>query len=455
VIAEQLGVEIPGHLRSLVGIVDQEVGSMISKTGDWRNSLDLIEGEIGGLGDAMSDLDDQWTEKVSGNTIIEENIKWLDSLAQIQNKIYEVGDTVTWFDQEYQIFTRNIDTATRQNGIARLEEMRSVIEQMGLDHGKTFEEMAGKIAYYSDSLDTLAGELGIVIPDALDTLQDRWNYVWSAMASDTEALYLGPDGVLRNILDTLSLIGQQTAAQIGSKYGVYTQAEKEAMTIEFSQMGHLWQSNRDTILSSEANMRGFLNDLERLVVIDDAQAKYDRFLASMRQWYSHLQAGETWDGSKWIKPIQAASGANFIVPPGFDDTFPLRAKSGELVQIYTPEETNEIMRVMTRMRDFPVVPAARTSEDSPPFDPSLFINYPSTKSGSDTPHVEPGQTRKEENQGAVVAREGDIINYNFYFPKGTSGNDKDEIVKALKEVIRSDRDGVTKYVKEKIEEYEV
>jgi hypothetical protein len=118
---------------------------------------------------------------------------------------------------------------------------------------------------------------------------------------------------LRSLLDTLAYIGQQTQNQIGGNYGVYTEAEKQEQTVKFFQMGHLWESNKNTILSSEANMKRFLTDLENLHVTDAAKGQYDKFLASMRQWYGHLQNGETWNGSQWVAGENSGGGNNFGV----------------------------------------------------------------------------------------------------------------------------------------------
>jgi hypothetical protein len=101
----------------------------------------------------------------------------------------------------------------------------------------------------------------------------------------------------------MGYIGSQTYSEIGGKYGVYTDEDKQAMTAEFFQMTHLWQASRATILSNEQSIKRFIQDLEGLTVIDESKEIYDNFLTAIRQYYAHIQRGESWDeqNKSWLK----------------------------------------------------------------------------------------------------------------------------------------------------------
>lgn len=186
------------------------------------------------------------------------------------------------------------------------------------------------------------------IGDTMKVLDYEYTVLISNMGDQTERFAMNAQGQIRTLLNQLALIGKETAGQIGSRYGVYTDEQKQGMTAEFFQMSHLWQDSRATILSSEESMRRFLQDVESLVVIDEAKDIYDKFLKSMNQWYGNLARGRTWDEATktWIDPVSAARGIQFVVPPGFDDEkygFPMYVHSGELVQVYPRDETNRIL----------------------------------------------------------------------------------------------------------------
>jgi hypothetical protein len=186
------------------------------------------------------------------------------------------------------------------------------------------------------------------IGDTMKILDHEYTVLISNMADQTERFAVDAQGNMRSLLDMLALIGQQTQGEIGSRYGVYTDAQKQSMTAEFYQMAHLWQGSRATILSSEESMERFLSDIESLVVIEEAQETYNKFLKSMRQWYGNLARGRTWneENKTWIEPVSAARGIQFVVPPGFENEkygFPMYVHSGELVQVYPREETNRMM----------------------------------------------------------------------------------------------------------------
>jgi len=210
--------------------------------------------------------------------IQDETSGWRRGLKDVENQLKATGDTVAWLDDEYY------DKMRGHSIITLTEEWITVLS----------------------SVDTSM----YTILDTFSTLDYEYTIIMSNMADETERFAIDAEGNIRPLLNMLALIGQETSSEIGGRYGVYTDEEKQVMTAQMYQMASLWQNSRATILASEESMRLFLNDLESLVVIDEAQDVYDRFLASMKQWYAHLEKGETWDeGTKtWAPDVTAATG---------------------------------------------------------------------------------------------------------------------------------------------------
>jgi len=189
------------------------------------------------------------------------------------------------------------------------------------------------------------------IIDAVTVGDTVYKKVMQSMSDSTQALYLGTDGVLRSLRDIIALQGQVTANQVGGNYGVYTQDQKIANSLKFHQLGELWTANRATILGDKSWMSTFYRDLYALRggVLDDETYQFNKFLASIGQWNTHIQAGHTWDNinQKWIIP-QAAAGGLFIVEPGYPQNQPgknIGVHSGEMLRVYTAAETSKYMGI--------------------------------------------------------------------------------------------------------------
>lgn len=196
----------------------------------------------------------------------------------------------------------------------------------------------------NEKWDTSLSNIGLTIDDlkaAITNLGFKWDDVMGDMSGDTSTL----QGLLADtqisLADLLGQLGAATTGDIGQHYGVYDQAEKEAMTLQFRQMGSLWEQSRATILSDPSHMAKFLRDLEGLKggIIDENVDQYNRFLASIRNWNIHVQRGDIWDEAtkKWTPAPGFASGtllSGFKVPSGFDnDNFPVMVSSGETVHV--------------------------------------------------------------------------------------------------------------------------
>jgi len=547
-IAESLGATIPEELQNLVNAASGTFDAATMASKKWQNSVTAAGEEISEIPEIIGKFGNKNQEVTE--EVVNQNNNVINTLTKIGDHYYMNSVALEVLGQKYQGFQ------------SVLEGTELIVDKLAGGFETALFNMGGNTDALAGLIDDLATKLGVTIPDTLDTLEDKYKYVMAAMAKQTENYFTGPDGVLRSLLDTLAYIGQQTNQEIGGNYGVYTEAQKQEQTVKFFQMGHLWESNKNTILSSEANMKRFLDDLQNLHVTDAAKSQYDKFLASMNQWYSHFTKGETWDGSKWVKgegggdpnlgiyteaqkqamttrfnemarlwqdrkddilaretnlrgfiseldglvvissakskydnlsnavhaaaahfekgetwdpvndkwivPAKAARGASFIVPEGFDDdTFPIYAKTGEFVNISTVEQTREIMKLLSRMQDYPAYlpdyQGQRQSDEQDdeqdnekrlPFNPFQVASNRRTTIYDDFADTGRPVQPSQEPQKIQLQQTGPTYIINNYFPRGTSAKDKDVIVECVREAVRSNEGGFTGFLVEKIEEYD-
>lgn len=293
-IGDALGADIPEDLRNLVAVTTGTVDAATVPVKNWKQSWNALGDEISGIPEIIDNYGNKNTEVT--DKVVEQNQDVIKNLTAIGSAYYMNSTALEVFGIKYQGF--NLCIAGTE---AIVDKLAGGFESALFNMGGDTQKMAGLI-------DDLASRLGITLPNTLTDLEGKYKYVMAAMAAQTENYFLGPDGVLRSLLDTLAYIGQQTSGEGGSNYGVYTEAQKQEQTVKYFQMTHLWGANKNTILSSESNMKKFLDDLQNLHVTDAAKPQYERFLASMRQWYAHLAKGEKWDGSKWIPGENSGGG---------------------------------------------------------------------------------------------------------------------------------------------------
>jgi TP901 family phage tail tape measure protein len=317
----------------------------------WENANSIITGDPAAMARFLADL-----EALSGGIIDESNEQYQAFVESIRwwNERIQAGYT---YDDEAGWTPPPVDPYANYTseffGKKYLEidipSISAEMQEMAAAAATSLSGMNINSDSFANSLTQIANQFGITIPDTLTTMQQKYNFVMSTLTGSTDNLYLSTNNVLLTLKEIISQQAKATYTDIGSNYGVYTDDQKNSMTMRFRQMGYLWQASRDTILSSPANMARFLSDLEGLKggINDDTLDQYNTFVSAIRQWNEHLKRGETWNGSGWDKPPQAALGGTFIVPPGYPSTMPgmnIGVHSGELVQVYTASETADILR---------------------------------------------------------------------------------------------------------------
>ncbi|MGD2087261.1 MAG: tape measure protein [Candidatus Aminicenantes bacterium] len=249
VIAVKLGADIPYALQGLTGQVTDSLDRMAVKTGFWEGSLDDVQDKMASIMGTMDDLDRRNTKIISGNTIINQIKLWWDSLDRVEKKYY-IGlyDGLINFHKNHGIVIREITEETQNKWLITLEKIE---EQMRYAH-----------------------------PDALDLLQQKYDWVMTQMTASTETLYLSQDGVLRTYHEMLRMNAENQSFDF-SHYGIFSPEQKEDSTIKFLAMQNAWNENMDSILSNFNWASSFLSDLQNMqgsMVDDYMNAEYLEFL---------------------------------------------------------------------------------------------------------------------------------------------------------------------------------
>ncbi|MCP4213562.1 MAG: hypothetical protein GY765_02845 [bacterium] len=354
--------------------VGDSFGEMDEETGIFADSVDEVVKNVLQIGEAIEGVDETWKNAVTGNTIVAENEKWLESLAAIDDEIWKIGDTVRIGDREYTLLMRNIDEATREGWLQALEAIENKM---------------------------------LALPDDMEVLLDQYQWTLSMMEQANDDYYLGLDGVVRTLTDVLALQGQIEAGEgTGGRYGYYSDEEKQENYVEFKRLGHIWEAQRDSILSSPEGMGNFLRDLENIeMVTDDEQWQYERFLASMRQWAAHVENGDSWNGSGWDDTEAPAAEARRAYSPAADTAPPLARQASPLHDTFM----------------IPPLPKPTSGPGgcSCPTLPPIKIDLPEPK----------------------IIEKGDTYIINNYFPEGCKEIDKAGLVKVLDEVFTDNYKG--------------
>jgi two-component sensor histidine kinase len=162
-------------------------------------------------------------------------------------------------------------------------------------------------------------------------------------------------------------------------------------------------------------------------------------------------------------PVSASRGASFIVPNGYEENltrpwagYPVLAHSGELVNIFTREETRQILSNPNRVGSDIALPASpflayETLND--------FFNYKDFDNDKDAPEVKPNDgiapvyiptEQKKEIKIEVKINIGDI---NINIPGERSGDntiDKEELRMVISEMIGDDFRGIGEEIAETV-----
>jgi DNA-binding transcriptional MerR regulator len=353
-IVKLLGGDIPYAVSNLTGQVRTSMDSIAGETGKWGGGLQDIVGNIQDVEGALRSLDTTNTQVVSGNTILNEWFKFQMAVIETDQDIKNIKPTLRMLDTEFQDalpVIQSVFAGFQQSTWDWEKKLKDVQVAMATASSSEMPELQGKYneiltgmnadtLMFKDYLLDIVSQIGIEIPAEMTNMQDIYSLVMQNMTSATGGYKMSADGVLMTLNQIIVKQSQALANQsgFGSGWGVYTEEEKIQKTTEFKAMARQWADNRALILSDESYMKNFLNKIQSYkdAITDDYKGQYDRFAASMKQWYSHLEKGEVWNEStlSWIKPIAAASGFDGEVRK---PTFFLAGEDGEEHVRITPK----------------------------------------------------------------------------------------------------------------------
>lgn len=384
--------------------------------GRWTDSLDHIQDQThewkGSLGDvndmisstltsSVSDLDRHYTDHMTGHSIVTETKKWLDMLKKVDEEgLYKLIDTFTLLDMEFGRVVMKMG-----------DQAQTFL--LGLD-GK-IRDLAGAIGYlgqqtYSD----VGSNYGVYTDEEKVEMTAKWKqmtHLWQADKntilqdqSSMERFYRDLQGLVvtddfQDEYERFKLNISQWLAHLqrgetwnGSSWekpevapgyegiGLYSQEQLEAMTDVYKGYRNQWNSHKDTILLNQGNVQSIISKLNGLTVVDTQKNSYNSLLSELGTALQKLKDGFSWNNGSWTPPVSAASGASFIVPSGYEydpsrpySGFPISAHAGELVKIFTREETREILRIQQQatspmtLHDYfiPEYPEPEDEQDTP------------------------------------------------------------------------------------------
>lgn len=150
-------------------------------------------------------------------------------------------------------------------------------------------------------INNLKDQFEIEVPDSMTSMEDRWAFVMSSMGGDMSDFVVNANGQVLSLSQAIRQLGRDLTEQSGftSQWGIYTDEEKQDMSVEFEGMRATWASHWQELLASPDNLDEFYKDMQGLVVTDDFQDKYNSFLDSIRVYNTHIQRGDTLDGGEW------------------------------------------------------------------------------------------------------------------------------------------------------------
>ncbi|MCP5103800.1 MAG: hypothetical protein GY950_10500, partial [bacterium] len=181
-IAQTLGATIPESLANLTGQVSQSMTTIEGQTGAWGNSLDRVKGKLANdLPGAVRNLDKEYTDAMTGHSIVTETGKWQDSLNEVDDILgRELLETADSLDDKYKHVTGNIydylENTSKGGYLARLsfDEMVDELEKLK----DTYNTMAQKKMLSEDEKNLMAdyerqiGELSQAIEETAPTAEN-------------------------------------------------------------------------------------------------------------------------------------------------------------------------------------------------------------------------------------------------------------------------------------------
>jgi hypothetical protein len=166
-IAQTLGATIPENLQNLTGQMQQSMTVIEGQTGAWGNSLDRIKGKLAeDLPGAVKKLDAEYTDAMTGHSIVTETEKW-------QTALTNVGDVISKDLEARGIGLDSVFGAVMGRLVSYSGELATKLKDTALAGGDleaVFTEYAGKIGITSEQLksvlDIAAGQV-ITISDEM------------------------------------------------------------------------------------------------------------------------------------------------------------------------------------------------------------------------------------------------------------------------------------------------
>jgi hypothetical protein len=268
----------------------------------------------------------------------------------------EITEQKALLDQGIQDIKKNSESM----GIYTLGMFNSMIE-----NGATYMEAMKEMGPQLGQLKNLYKEAGIEVSGPLKEMLDMQEFIEQQgtladrISASTKMLQaLGNTGNLtREIFDQFQA---DAAAQFDELVGKTGDRKKTLQLLAPELAKMLWYSEQNEGLSldpkiqemiAEATRQGI--DLKAMLPAQEQMVGHLQELVSIEKEILNAITNPTpppylaypSDYQK-TPPLSAAAGIRFIVPPGYEDIesgFPMLVHSGELVQVFPPEETSRIM----------------------------------------------------------------------------------------------------------------
>jgi len=365
-IAMGLGVKIPEALDMMVSNSAAAFSSMQTENDNYRRSLSATIDDIGRVGNSLVTLDDINRNVMSGNSIIPEWEDFRKVIGETDKDIAKIPYTLKALDTDFANLAPALETIFKgfQNQTAAWQtELEQVRQQMttatkaeipGLQekYQSILDAMSADTTMFETYLRSVADKIGIDIPADITDLGEIYARVLQGMTTATDSYLVSAEGVVLTLDEIIRKQSVALAGQsgFGSSYGVYTEEEKIQKTSEFLAMLRQWSENRTTILGDEQFFSNFANKIKNFkgAITEEYLDQWNKWMGWIPKIKDYLGKGYSWneDTKSWVAPTSAASGIRFVVPPGFDNEksgYPLYVHSGELVNVFTREETQRIL----------------------------------------------------------------------------------------------------------------
>lgn len=262
------------------------------------------------------------------------------AIEMVDKQLYNLSrDTVSFLDQEWVVLTGKLTgnalsikeefagayasmIANQERLTTELDyldqqklstDIPAALEELERKYSITADTLAADTMMYQGYIDEIIEKYNIELPAGLDTVQQKYQWLMSAMSASSQELYLSTEGVIYNLNEIIRLnaTSMAGASGFGSKYGIYTDEEKTEKTTEFLAMMKLWGSDREKILSDPTAMANFYRDIQGFqgAITDEFQDRYENWFASIGQWNKHIQKGDIFneDTKTWTIAEQETS----------------------------------------------------------------------------------------------------------------------------------------------------